>query len=130
MTAANLMPFFIIMCELFNGILQPVYEMPVFWRYTMYYVAPFTYWIGGTLGVVLRARPVTCNIDELIQFVLPSDNGTCGEYAQSFLDTASGYLANPDAAGDGTTCSYCQYSSGEDVSILHAAVIPCIANGL
>lgn len=127
MTAANLMPFFIIMCELFNGILQPVYQMPAFWRYTMYYVAPFTYWIGGTLGVVLRDRAVVCNADEVIDFPLPSGSGTCGEYAREFLDAATGYLTNANAAGEGTMCGYCQYSSGEDVSG-HYRVPAAIAN--
>lgn len=57
--AATLMPFFIIMCELFTGILRPQSQMPAVWKYTMYYVTPFTYWIGGVLTSVLRGIPVT-----------------------------------------------------------------------
>jgi ABC-type multidrug transport system permease subunit len=116
MTAANLMPFFITMCELFNGILQPVYQMPSFWRYTMYYMAPFTYWVAGSLGVVLREHTVRCKADELVMFPLVARYGTCGEYAQQFLASAPGYLSNPNAGGEGTMCAYCQYSTGEDVS--------------
>ncbi|KAF9889523.1 hypothetical protein FE257_007233 [Aspergillus nanangensis] len=111
MVAATLMPFFIIMCELFNGILQPHQNMPVFWRYTMYYMTPFTYWIGGVLTAVLRGMPVICDQSELTMFESPGDM-TCGEYADSWLaDKPMGYLANPDDFGD---CGYCKYSYGDD----------------
>jgi hypothetical protein len=114
MVAATLMPFFIIMCELFNGILQPHKNMPVFWKYTMYYVTPFTYWIGGVLTSVLRGMPVVCSQDELVVFESPL-NMTCGEYAMPWLSsTGSGYLSNPDGRGH---CGYCKYSRGDDVSL-------------
>ncbi|KAJ8147684.1 hypothetical protein LV155_008384 [Aspergillus fumigatus] len=111
LVAATLMPLFIIMCELFNGILQPHKNMPVFWKYTMYYVTPFTYWIGGVLTSVLRGMPVVCNQDELVVFESPP-NTTCGEYAMPWLSsTGSGYLSNPDGSGH---CGYCKYSRGDD----------------
>ncbi|RHZ52917.1 putative C6 transcription factor [Aspergillus thermomutatus] len=111
MVAATLMPFFIIMCELFNGILQPHKNMPVFWKYTMYYLTPFTYWIGGVLTSVLRGMPVICSQDELAIFESPL-NMTCGEYAMPWLSsTGSGYLSNPDGRGN---CGYCKYSRGDD----------------
>lgn len=116
MVAANLMPFFIILCELFNGILQPPHQMPVFWEYTMYYITPFTYWIGGTMAMVLDGRPVVCDADELVYFELPS-NTTCGTFAEPFLQSASGYISNPDESQVGEMCGYCQYASGEDVSL-------------
>jgi ATP-binding cassette subfamily G (WHITE) protein 2 (SNQ2) len=119
MTAANLMPFFITMCELFNGILQPPDQMPAFWRFTMYYITPFTYWVAGTLGVVLRDRPVTCKDDELVWFPLGTATTTCSDYARQFLASASGYLSNPAAQGEGTLCGYCQYNTGADVSLQH-----------
>ncbi|KAI9927298.1 hypothetical protein MW887_003685 [Aspergillus wentii] len=91
MVAATLMPFFIIMCELFNGILRPHEQMPAFWKYTMYYVTPFTYWIGGVLTAVLRGVPVACDQSELAIFQSPV-NMTCGEYAGSWLaDRGVGY---------------------------------------
>lgn len=116
MVAANLMPFFIILCELFNGILQPPHQMPVFWQYTMYYITPFTYWIGGTMAMVLDGRPVVCDVDELVYLELPS-NTTCGAFAEPFLQSASGYISNPDESRVGEMCGYCQYASGEDVSL-------------
>lgn len=111
MVAATLMPFFIIMCELFNGILCHPDQMPAFWRYTMYYVTPFTYWIGGVLTAVLRGTLVVCKESELTMFESPPDM-TCGEYAGTWLDTeAIGYLSNPESNG---TCGYCQYRWADD----------------
>ncbi|KAL2819862.1 ABC-2 type transporter-domain-containing protein [Aspergillus cavernicola] len=111
MVAATLMPFFIIMCELFNGILQPHSNMPAFWGYTMYYATPFTYWIGGVLTSVLRGMPVICDESELTVFQSPP-NMTCNEYAGSWLaDKGVGYLSNPEGLGE---CGYCEYSYGDD----------------
>ncbi|KKK12826.1 ABC multidrug transporter [Aspergillus rambellii] len=111
MVAATLMPFFIIMCELFNGILQPHNNMPAFWKYTMYYLSPFTYWIGGVLTSVLRGMPVVCNKNELTIFQSPP-NMTCGEYAGAWLsEKGVGYLSNPEGSGE---CGYCEYTYGDD----------------
>ncbi|KAJ5369504.1 hypothetical protein N7509_014116 [Penicillium cosmopolitanum] len=111
MVAATLMPFFIIMCELFNGILRHHEQMPAFWKYTMYYITPFTYWIGGVLTAVLRGTDVICSPSELTLFESPP-NMTCGEYAGPWLASKGvGYLSNEDSSG---ICGYCQYSRGDD----------------
>ncbi|KAJ5289363.1 uncharacterized protein N7443_009616 [Penicillium atrosanguineum] len=111
MVAATLMPFFIIMCELFNGILRPHEQMPAFWKYTMYYITPFTYWIGGVLTSVLRGTTVVCNESELTLFQSPP-HMTCGEYANSWLTAKGiGYLSNPEST---EVCGYCEYSYGDD----------------
>ncbi|KAL1955741.1 hypothetical protein VTO42DRAFT_8139 [Malbranchea cinnamomea] len=108
--AANMMPFFVIMCELFNGVLRHQEDMPVFWAYTMHYITPFTYWIGGILSMILTGQEVTCEPSEMVTFEAPPSL-TCGEYARSFLESNAGYLANPDAVG---SCQYCPYSVGDD----------------
>ncbi|GMF71622.1 unnamed protein product [Aspergillus oryzae] len=114
MVAATLMPFFIIMCELFNGILQPHENMPVFWKYTMYYATPFTYWIGGVLTAVLRGMPVICDSSELTMFESPP-NMTCAEYAGPWLaEHGVGYLSNPD---DTSKCGYCNSGSGINLEL-------------
>ncbi|KAL2855567.1 ABC-2 type transporter-domain-containing protein [Aspergillus pseudodeflectus] len=111
LVAATLMPFFVIMCELFNGVLQPHDNMPAFWAYTMYYATPFTYWIGGVLTSVLRGMPVVCAESELTLFQSPP-NMTCGQYAGPWLsEKGVGYLSNPDGMGE---CGYCEYSYGDD----------------
>ncbi|KAH6995346.1 ABC-2 type transporter-domain-containing protein [Ilyonectria destructans] len=108
--AASIMPFFVVMCEFFNGVLQPQSLMPAVWRYTMYYIGPFTYWISGIVVEMLSGLHVRCKDTELIQFHTPT-NSTCGEYAQEWLSNSSGYLADPDATD---VCGYCPYSAGED----------------
>lgn len=111
--SANLMPFFICICELFNGILQPRTQMPVFWEYTMYYITPFTYWVGGILSSILQGTPVQCEENELAVFQSPP-NMTCIEYAGPWLsEKGRGYMSNPD---DQVLCGYCAYSYGDDVS--------------
>lgn len=110
--AASVMPFFVIVCELFNGVLQPRELMPAVWRYTTYYLGPFTYWISGIVTMILPQLAVRCAEYELIRFTPPS-NMTCGAYAEEWLEGANGYLANPDATSE---CGYCLYASGEDVS--------------
>ena len=112
--AANLMPFFLIMCEIFSGVLRPQAEMPVFWAYTMYYITPFTYWVGGILSVILTGQEVTCDPNELVTFKAPPLQ-TCEEYAKPWLDVSAGYLQNP---GDMGSCQYCPYGVGDDVSYL------------
>ena len=115
LTAANLMPLFIIMCELFNGILRPHAQMPALWKYTMYYLSPFTYWIGGVLSSVLEGVPVVCDAErgELSIFHAP-EGRTCGEYAAEWIGAGTvGYLDNPAAIGE---CGYCEFGVGDDVS--------------
>lgn len=110
--AASIMPFFLVMCEFFNGVLQPQSLMPAIWAYTMYYIGPFTYWISGILAMILPGLTVECLDSELIRFQAPS-GVTCGEYAQDWLlATSSGYLADNNATGE---CGYCQYAAGDEV---------------
>ncbi|KAI6778376.1 uncharacterized protein J7T54_000494 [Emericellopsis cladophorae] len=108
--AANIMPFFVIAAELFNGVLQPAYLMPAVWRYTLYYMGPFTYWISGVMAIILPRITVECANSELTRFDIPAGT-TCGDYVRDWLDDTIGYLSNPDAPAD---CGYCQYGSGED----------------
>lgn len=41
----------------------------------------------------------------------PPENQTCLEYAQNFLDTATGYLKNPT---DTVACGYCPFRNGDE----------------
>jgi hypothetical protein len=88
--------------------------MPTFWRYTMYYITPFTYWIGGILSSTLHNQPVVCNAKDL-SFFNPPPGIMCGVYAESWLQTVAGYIVNPDAPD---LCGYCQYDVADDVSLL------------
>lgn len=93
----------------FCGVFQPVSQMPGFWTF-MYKVSPYTYFIQSYMLSVFHERPVICQPMEFNRFAPPSGM-TCGEYMQSFLQQASGYIQNPSATD---ICEYCQYSVGDE----------------
>lgn len=106
---SNVLPFFFVMFGLFNGVVRPYSQLPVFWKYWMYYVNPSTYWIGGVIAATLRDIPVRCGPDEAAAFN-PPPGMTCGQYAQSYVDSVgTGYITDPNATSN---CGYCQYASG------------------
>jgi hypothetical protein len=83
----------------------------VVWKYTMYYVSPATYLIGGTLSAVLADLPVVCAPAELVLYSPPGGQ-TCGSYSADFLNTALGYLVNPNATSG---CQYCSLTNATGV---------------
>ena len=106
---SNVLPFFFVMFSLFNGVVRPYAQLPVFWRYWMYWVNPSTYWIGGVIAATLRDIPIQCGPDEAAAFD-PPPGMTCGQYAQPYVDSVgTGYITNPNATSG---CGYCQYASG------------------
>lgn len=108
---SNVLPFFLVMFSLFNGVVVPHEELNVFWKYWMYYVNPSTYWIAGVLGATLHKQPVECTYSEAAHFSPPSGK-TCAEFASAFVDAVGrGKLLNPDATD---VCSYCPYTVGDD----------------
>jgi ATP-binding cassette subfamily G (WHITE) protein 2 (SNQ2) len=107
---SNVLPFFFVMFGLFNGVVRPYADMPVFWRFWMYYVNPSTYWIGGVLSATLDGIPVQCQQSETAIFN-PPPGQSCASYASDFVTQSPGYLLNPGAT---TGCQYCPYSTGND----------------
>lgn len=106
---SNVLPFFFVMFSLFNGVVRPYAQLPVFWRYTMYWVNPSTYWIGGVIAATLRDIPIRCSPDEAATFN-PPPGMTCGQYAQSYVESVGrGYITDPGAT---SACGYCPYASG------------------
>lgn len=98
------------MTALFNGVVQPYNQISVFWRYWMYYVNPYTYWIGGVLAATLDGAPIECSVEEVARFDIPPGQ-TCLSYARAFADRAPGYVINPSATAN---CGYCPLSSGNE----------------
>ncbi|KAL3494972.1 ABC-2 type transporter-domain-containing protein [Aspergillus germanicus] len=94
---------------LFNGVMQPPYQLPRFWIF-MYRVSPFTYYVGGISSTALHGRAIQCNDVELKVFD-PSSGKTCGEYMARYLQAAGGSLYNPSATSG---CEYCAMSSADD----------------
>ena len=106
---SNVLPFFFVMFSLFNGVVRPYAQLPVFWRYFIYWVNPSTYWIGGVIAATLRDIPIQCGPDEAAAFD-PPPGMTCGQYAQPYVDSVgTGYITNPNATSG---CGYCQYANG------------------
>ncbi|KAI9709125.1 MAG: hypothetical protein M1820_003571 [Bogoriella megaspora] len=105
---SNVLPFFFVMFSLMNGIVRPYAQLPVFWRYWMYYLNPSTYWIGGVLASTMDGIPVICQPTETAHFNVPPGQN-CSSYAGAFANAAGGYLVNPDDSSD---CQYCPYRNG------------------
>lgn len=109
---SNVLPFFFVMVNLFNGIVRPYAAYPSFWKYWMYYINPVTWWLRGVLSAVLPSVQITCTQQETTQFN-PPPGQTCLSYAGTFVNNIaqSGYLVNPHDSSD---CQYCPYRNGEE----------------
>ncbi|KAH8689648.1 ABC drug exporter AtrF [Talaromyces proteolyticus] len=106
---SNVLPFFFVMCNLFNGVVRPYASFPVFWKYWMYYVNPVTWFLRGVFSAILPSVPIKCQPEEATYFSAPPGQ-TCGSYA-NFTTAIQGYVTNPDATSD---CSYCPYKDGRE----------------
>lgn len=92
----------------FCGVVQPPSLMPGFWTF-MWKTSPYTYFVQNLVGVMLHEKPVICRRKELSYFEPPSGQ-TCGQYMQGYLQSNTGYVANPDATSN---CAYCLYTVGD-----------------
>ncbi|KAG0325998.1 hypothetical protein BGZ99_010292 [Dissophora globulifera] len=108
--AAVFNPFVISVLNLFCGIVMPYTSMPGFWKAWLYWLDPYHYIVEGMIATQLFNLPVICNTNEFNIFQPPAGQ-TCGAYIANFLETAPGYVNNPDASAD---CQYCQYSVGQE----------------
>ncbi|KAI1001764.1 ABC multidrug transporter [Podosphaera aphanis] len=107
---ANILPLILMVFYFFNGVIQPYFKLPTYWRHSLYYLNPSSYWIGGVLAATLNDIVVHCAPHEASHFN-PPPGSTCSTYANKFVETSNGYLMNPNAT---VNCSYCPYSSGID----------------
>ncbi|KAK4057655.1 hypothetical protein OIO90_001303 [Microbotryomycetes sp. JL221] len=108
-TIANLLPFFLVSMEAFNGALMPFAQMPVYWKW-LYYISPFQHYVRSMLGVLLHGVKVVCQDSELVQFFAPQGQ-TCAGYVSDYLSTNPGYLFNPEASD---VCQFCKVSTGDE----------------
>ncbi|KAM0647794.1 hypothetical protein ACHAO3_007418 [Verticillium nonalfalfae] len=86
----------------FCGILAGPKVLPGFWIF-MYRVNPFTYFVEGFLGTALANAAAICSDNEYVSFNVPKGS-TCGEYMQSYLEIAGGFVEDPDSTG---RCRFC-----------------------
>ncbi|KAG0005760.1 hypothetical protein BGZ80_009616 [Entomortierella chlamydospora] len=108
--AALLNPFIFSSLNLFCGVMISKALMPKFWSSWLYWLDPYHYIIEALVSVQLHDVPVACKSDEFSIFNAPPGQ-TCGSYAATFLEVATGYINNPNAT---SRCEYCQYSYGQD----------------
>lgn len=107
---SNTLPFFFVTFSLFNGIVRPFSQIPVFWRYWMYYVNPATWWLRGVLAATLKHVVVSCASGEMTLYNAPSGQ-TCQSYTQPFIQSSGMGYVSTLANG---TCAYCPYATGEE----------------
>lgn len=108
---SNLLPLFFVTFSTFNGVVRPYSQLPVIWKYSIYYMNPSTYWIGGVVAATFKDISVKCGPNEAALFN-PPPGQTCLQYAGDFVQRAGqGYLTNPNATSE---CGYCAFSTGTD----------------
>ena len=73
----------------------------------MYRVSPFTYLINGMLSTALANTRAYCASNEWLHFN-PSSGHTCGQYLSRYIESAGGYVDNPEA---NSSCRFCQLNS-------------------
>jgi ATP-binding cassette, subfamily G (WHITE), member 2, SNQ2 len=107
---ANLLnPPIMITFGLFCGVTIPRPSMPAFWGSWLNPLDPMTRLVSGMMSTELHDLPVQCAQHELAIFEPPAGE-TCFQYAATFLKTATGYVANPNAT---SACGYCTYKVGD-----------------
>lgn len=109
---SNVLPFFFVMVNLFNGIVRPYSDYPVFWKYWMYYLNPTTWWMRGVISSTFPSVQIQCQPSEATRFN-PPPGQTCRDYAGNFVDnlTKVGYLLDDNATSN---CGYCPYKTGSE----------------
>ncbi|KAH6623992.1 ABC-2 type transporter-domain-containing protein [Chaetomium sp. MPI-SDFR-AT-0129] len=108
---SNILPCFLVIFCLFNGVVVPYSQLNVFWKYWLYWLNPSSYWVSGVLSATLAGRAVHCAPGEGAYFNPPSGQ-TCADFARDFVRAAGrGYIMNPD---DTSNCGYCPYKDGSE----------------
>ncbi|GAA5997309.1 uncharacterized protein JCM10292_000170 [Rhodotorula paludigena] len=108
-TVANLLPFFLVAMEAFNGSLMPYKQMPVYYRW-LYWVSPFQHYVRAMLAALLHDDTVRCADYEVVSFQ-PPPGLDCGTYVADYLTTHSGYLLD---TAESAMCQFCRMSTGDD----------------
>lgn len=100
--------FFFMFCNTFAGTLSPKPTTPAGWRW-YYNVSPLFYLNEGVVVDVLHDLPLHCTDSEVSVFQ-PPNSTTCYQYTSSFLESATGFLVNPNSTAN---CEYCPYKNGQ-----------------
>lgn len=106
-TGGNIANLMFSICLIFCGVLVQPHALPAVWRYTLYYISPFTYFVGGILSVGLANTDVVCNARELVTVFAPSGM-TCGEFLAPFEAMAGVRVIDPLST---EACDICAVTS-------------------
>jgi len=107
--ASLLNPPIMITFSLFSGVTIPRPLMPTFWRVWLSPLDPMSRLVAGMLSTELHDLQIQCAPNEFSVFNTPI-NQTCYEYSSTYLQTAIGYIANPNATSN---CEYCEFHGGD-----------------
>ncbi|GAA5975740.1 hypothetical protein JCM11641_005856 [Rhodosporidiobolus odoratus] len=108
MAASVLFSTFFSFVIIFNGVVQPVSQLPYFWRSWMYRLTPFTYLIEGLVSNALGGLELHCEQDEF-QTIVPPAGQECVSWLTPYTTTGGGYAQ----VLENGSCGYCTYSSGD-----------------
>ncbi|KAH7175408.1 ABC-2 type transporter-domain-containing protein [Dactylonectria macrodidyma] len=111
---ANIANLLFMLCLIFCGVLATSDSLPRFWIF-MYRVSPFSYLVSGMLSTAVANVDVVCASNEFLKFNPPS-NSTCGEFMESYIAQAGGYLVDKAATSD------CEFCSIADTNVFLASV--------
>lgn len=103
-TGGNIANLMFSICLIFCGILVQPSALPAIWRYTLYYISPFTYLVSGILAAGLANTEVVCNPRELVH-VQPPNGMTCGEFLGPFSSFAGVNVINKQSIDMCDICS-------------------------
>lgn len=109
MAASVLFSSFFSFVIIFNGVVQPVAQLPYFWSSWMYHLTPFTYLIEGLVANALGGVAIRCKQSQF-QTVNPPAGQQCVEWMQPYTSTSGGYA---EVLANGS-CGYCTYAVGDE----------------
>ncbi|KAM0754754.1 putative SNQ2-ABC transporter [Meredithblackwellia eburnea MCA 4105] len=108
MMASILFSSFFSFVIIFNGVVQPVSQLPAFWAKWMYHLTPFTYLIEGLCVNAMSGVKITCTPQQFT-FLTPPSGQSCLDFMQPFISANAGYAQVVDGK-----CGYCAYKSGDE----------------
>ncbi|KAK6503559.1 hypothetical protein TWF481_008573 [Arthrobotrys musiformis] len=106
-TGGNIANLMFSVCLIFCGVIAQPHTLPVIWRYTLYYISPFTYFVGGILSAGLANTDVVCNARELVRVHAP-EGMNCGSYLEAFEAMAGVAVINKSSTD---ICEICPSAS-------------------
>lgn len=108
--ASLFVPFLTLILSLTCGVMVPPNQMTNRIYYNFFYnINPVRFIISGVIVNQFHNQPVHCTESEFTVLNPPAGK-TCNQWMQPYIQTAGGYLQNPDATSD---CHFCSIKVGD-----------------